>query len=399
MSSELTVIIIIGILLGLAVILAAILLRRAISRRIHRHRSSIPPRPQYKPFDEVLPPDESDKVLTELDNKVITAKRSGQALSNKVLNRHYNHIANIRERYQIEDINLLSGRISNTREIPSKVKQEMANLHSLIQESIEQTAKDIENFRYKSTEQAFENAQLGLAERMKVEKLFNAEKSVHVSIQSLKITAEYFNEINDTIIKEAEASQSGGNRNRTGNLLVVNAILVFELLDFVINYLQDAHVDGLVDIQGLHSEIMSNISTVREELSELRKRANAPEIDPAWRDQTLRNIESREKGLVRVTEEWNKYLADIKLIESELNSIKGNMLPNLKLRRDDALNQIKFLSMVTIMSAFKDNTDALKATFETLMKMELAPLSAERVSFLLGMDDRLSDSEAPLLQE
>jgi hypothetical protein len=92
---------------------------------------------------------------------------------------------------------------------------------------------------------------LAYAERERANALVHAEKRMHISYQALRIAVEYFSELNENLLASIDRERSTA---REANLVLGNAITVFELTEFVIRYVERFRLDGHDDIHRLHRE-------------------------------------------------------------------------------------------------------------------------------------------------
>lgn len=85
-----------------------------------------------------------------------------------------------------------------------------------------------------------------------------------------------------------------GDAKHERDLVLANAILVYELNDFLINYIERFEIDGLDQLSSIEAEMKSKISSLREEQQSLQKRAKGEGItDDRVRMQILQNVKNR----------------------------------------------------------------------------------------------------------
>jgi hypothetical protein len=167
-------------------------------------------------------------------------------------------------------------------------------------------------------------------------------------------------------------------------LLFKNAILVYELADFTIRYIEQFALQGIGDINILHREIKDRIERVRAGQHDLRQKASAPDIDPQQRDQIVARVDAREASLKEVETEWTKYLTQIGALQESTIGVK-QLLPTLKLLRDDAKSQIEFLEILAMMQNLKSYLSLLETAVVKLGSIKIATLSVDQVQRLLGI--------------
>src|SRR5690606_1225024 len=94
---------------------------------------------------------------------------------------------------------------------------------------IEQVAANIEARKYQTVESEISEMRLSVNERSRVTALIGAEKRLQTSYGSLKTTVDVLTHMNDMILRRIAASERSGDRATERNLVLANAILVYEL--------------------------------------------------------------------------------------------------------------------------------------------------------------------------
>jgi hypothetical protein len=289
----------------------------------------------------------------------------------------------LREQLDVEDIGLLTSEVGKNRCIPEQVKVRLKSLHDKMRRLVEEVARRIEAQKYQSAEEAISGLSTSKHEKNRSLALVEADKKVNISCQTLKIAVELFGELNKHILHELEnASHVGGGEER--NLLFGNALLVYELADFVIHFIEDFQPMGREEIGAIHAQMQNEIAAFKEDLRCLRKQAESPEIEEDVRATTLRAINDRDKAVEIVEREWSSYLESLDSRESTTDALKGK-LRTLYLIRDNAKSQISALAIIAVLQFVKHNTEAIEATVQQLAKMKLAPLTPDRVRRLIHL--------------
>jgi cell division protein FtsB len=246
---------------------------------------------------------------------------------------------------------------------------------------IEGVARRIEERKYQSAQDAIEGMRLAYADRLRAHELIEADKRIHISYQTLRTTVETFSELNQSVINKLERATDP--RSET-NLILGNAILIFEITDFLIGYLQRFNVDGVTDIQRLHEETKKKTEELRQQQRDLERLASAPSIDETVREQTLNDIRNRESSIGLLEREWAQYILSIQSLEEECGTLRGK-IPTLELIRENARVQINLIQAVAMLQILKQNVGTIQATIVTLENMKLVTLSTWRVRRLLGV--------------
>ena len=167
-----------------------------------------------------------------------------------------------------------------------------------------------------------------------------------------------------------------------------NMLLIYELANYLINFLENFKLDGIDDILQLSQKELEKISTTMQALQKLKLDADSPEIDAKVKEQVISNLNDREKSLELFKEEWDKYIAGINDVQSKVGSLKDK-IPTLKLIRDNAQNQLDFFEIMKIFGimmvaeAVRKNLDTLEIVTLPLDEIELISLPPHKVHTLI----------------
>jgi hypothetical protein len=318
------------------------------------------------------------------NNMELAERNAGESAIEQIVNRHLNLVMDIRDHYPVNDADLLSSVVGSYRNIPKQVRQELELLHQKIRLVIEEMARRIEDRKYAAYEDGLQRINLGYNERAKVNSLLDADKKIHISYQSLLVAVETFAHLNKSIIKALEESVKTGDIGLERRLVLQNAVLVYELTDFIIRFIETFHVNGEDEINALYRQEMDRFNKLRGELNNLRKQAQKSDIEPSAREQTLAQIQEREKSIDFMVNEWAVYLKSLQEAEKEIAPI-GKKMATLRLIRDNAKSQLNLLEAMSVMQIVHRNMAALDASILTIEKLELVSLSPDRVKRFIGL--------------
>jgi hypothetical protein len=250
---------------------------------------------------------------------------------------------------------------------------------------IDKLAVVIADRKYGDQERDIAETPMSQNERARSIALLKQDKSVSVSCQGLKGVVNLTLAVNKSIIKKLEQSEAEGNTRNARKMILANALLAHELLDFAIAYFEDFKVPGVDELRRLYERSMTEQDHLLKEEAQREKDAGANDIKPAIREQILSDVKTRREALRMLGEEWGKYMKSIENTQSKAMDIKGS-LPSLRILRDNAKGQIKVVEALSVLGWLKNNVGAIESTVEALTGIELIPLSADRVKKLLGVD-------------
>ncbi len=318
---------------------------------------------------------------TQVDPVEQLMKFTGLCAIGEALEAHVGHVHAIRTRYSVEDVDLLTANVGGQVDIPAVERAQLAQLHLRIRQVIESIALQMEDSRYRGVEHAVTELPTGLAERNRAVRLVRAEKSLHSSYESLRLTVEFLGELNRSILARIEIEESP---ERLSAMMFGNAVLIYELADFVIGYVRAFALDN--GLEPMHAEAIQRLRVARDTQQALLTRLESDDtIDASVRDDTLADIRNRDNAINELEREWDEYLGDVATMEQTVADVRRR-LPTLEVIRENARIQIMTLQLFALLRFLKQNDRSIQGAVNTLAGFQLAPLTPTRVSRLLGME-------------
>lgn len=313
----------------------------------------------------------------------------------RVAETHIDRIMKVRQRYPIDAADLLSGVarrkkglidgvLRRDRNLPEEIQQQIGDVQAQLRDAIETVARRIEDREFQSVEQSIDAAVLAARERETATRLVQAHKQANISVRALQLTVSAFRDLNQYLVDRLVQSERDGDYRDERDLVLANAILVYEISDFVIRYIEDFEVWGLKQIDRIKKEMEYKMAAIEGQARKLRKDAQNPTINAAIREQTLAQVQRREQAVQRVRQEWNAFageIEDLKVVDKGLTS----RLPTLRLIRDNAHSQIQLVDLLTVTSTVKIALDCFEAAITDVEDLDLIPITAERVERLLNV--------------
>jgi hypothetical protein len=317
---------------------------------------------------------------TWIDDPLDEAKRAGEAQAlSQTLGSHIERLRNIRGNYSLEDSELLSPNIARARDIPKRVRDDVSQLHARIRDIIEQVASNIEGGKYQETESVAKNLP-GRSERERAIRLVEADKEIRISYETLRLTVEFFSELNSQVLARIQQERS---EDRRIQMLFGNAITIYEMADFVIDYIESFSPGGFRELDTLHQETLRRIEKAREDQESLAASARRDGIEPKVREGILEDVRIRGDALDAFQQEWDNYVAETKQFQGRVDEVHKK-IPTLELIRENARVQLNILELVSMLRFLRQSADAFKAAVETLQGFRLAPLTASKVRRLVA---------------
>lgn len=311
----------------------------------------------------------------------ISTRELGSTDLQDLLQNHVESLLRLRDESEVHDIDLLTCNRRASRLPDVEVAAGIQSLQQKMRVLIEQVAHQIEDKNYVSSEQAIREMEISKLEQANATNLIEADKSLKTSCTSLKVTVQMFCEMNRWIVGRL-SDRDGLPAEQERKLVLSNAILVYELAEFCVRFIETFQTSGVTEIRDLHKRMLDVIAELKREGHALRKKTGAREIDEPLRKKILQDVGIRELAVNELQKAWADYLEDAGLLEGQVKSF-ARKLPGLRLIRDNAKAQISTLSAVSVLQLVRNNIEAVDSAIFELETLELAALSPERVRRLL----------------
>jgi hypothetical protein len=286
--------------------------------------------------------------------------------------KHVDLLAEIREKFPVDGSDLLSKNLATSPHVNTQLKQEVGLLREKLRQAILHCAIAIEERKYKSTI-AEANVEFGMKQKQAALSVINAEKKLHISCQTLQLTVDVFNRLNETIIAEAE---------KDDRRLFANAVLISELASFLIEYINGYEVEGFADIERLRNESLAHIKATRDKINRNREQLEDTRISPEDRAQREAENLEHEEALNVMEQAWNDWMEDNKGNVNWAHGIR-DLVPTLVARRDSAEVRLEVLHGIALLRAVKESAGAMKAATVGVGKLTMKPLPGETVKKLI----------------
>ncbi len=316
-----------------------------------------------------------DKTVDELFDEV--QREAGIQAIQRITNGHVDDIAFVRERFPVNDLDLLSMRVGSIRNIPTDIRKRIAGFQARVRKVIELVASQIEARKYAKTEDDISNMEISANEKQRVNALVSAEKQVFISFESLRNTIELLSSVNAFILEQIDESEKSQDEATERKMVLANALLVYELTDYVINYIETFSLQGVNEIKGIYQSELKKFQELENQANDLRKRAENASSSQI-REATLEYANNIQNSVGVMRQEWSIYLGDMTQL---INSIRAtrSTVTDLKLMRDSASLQIDFISSALTLGILRKNYLALFDSVRGLETLKLVSMDPDRV--------------------
>jgi hypothetical protein len=307
-------------------------------------------------------------------------------------------VRDIQEKYAFSNRDVMSPRLIDNPKLTSEELATLADLKRKLDHIIHEVAERVEKHRVISYDDYTQRYELNAYDRIRVNALVGSVRDINKSIQKIKFTVENFSRCNKFIINELDECIAKGDFAGSKMFVLGNMLLIYELANYLINFLESFRLDGVGDILQLSQKELEKISTTMQALQKLKLDADSPEIDPKVKEQVVTNLNDREKSLETFKEEWDRYTAGINDVQSKVGNLKDK-IPTLKLIRDNAQNQLDFFEIMKIFGAMmvaesvRKNLDTLEMVTLPLDEIELISLPPHKVHTLIGLSREQGSSQ------
>ena len=328
--------------------------------------------------DQVLSTEELLRRATEQDvNNSLNA-------SMQVLNGEAQLIMQAVRQYDVAPHDLTGDRIQRARQLPKKMREDIAKVQSMVRTIITETAKNIENRSYRKWEDKINEKFVSRRERERASKLMVVDKQISISYRSLALAVQQFTDLNKMIITQLEEAEAKKDAPTARQLVLANAVLVYELCDFIIDFIEDFQIGGVNELKVLKEESDTVMAEFRRRQEALRKQAMGRGVSIENRNITLKHIEHHAEALKIIEEEWKTYLGQVDGINKSRESFIAK-LPDLRLMRSNAEARLDFITLLQLHSFIRTNLQALNLAAETITsQLEMPRMTPERIKLLLG---------------
>jgi hypothetical protein len=307
-------------------------------------------------------------------------------------------VSDIQEKYAFSNRDIMSPRLIDNTKLSLEEMAALEELKRKLDHIINEVAERVEKHRISSYDDYTQRYELNAYDKLRVNSLVSSVRDINKSIQKLKFTVETFSRCNKFVINQLDECIKMGDLSKSRIMVLGNMLLIYELANYMISFLEKFKLDGIDDVLQLSQKELEKISTTREDLKKLKEAASSTEIEDEVRNQVVANLNNREESLEEFKKEWDNYIDGIEKVQNKVGSLKKK-IPTLKLIRDNAQNQLDFFEIMKIFGvmmvteAVRKNLDTLEIVTLPLDEIELISLPPHKVYTLIGISREHGNSE------
>lgn len=259
---------------------------------------------------------------------------------------------------KLEDHVIFSRELVGNNNIDVELRQDLLNRQMNIRYLIATAASiNEESYYMLSVSKANENYDLIGEAKKRAVSIVESRRKINLTVYQLKSMIEYFIKINNEI---KEKILEPNNENNEYIERLKNALLSFEMLDFIYDYLENFTLSGKDELLSLRDKIVNNLQRTRERDDNILKE----KLTGTSLESTTKNIESninkRRKYIDKVIESWGKSVDDIDLLELKIKEVRA-ILPDIDAYREDTISQIEILLNIPPLKFLEFNITILES--------------------------------------
>lgn len=312
--------------------------------------------------------------------------QQGAELIQDELEEQASFVVQLQEEVELKNVDLLSSSILVNKDIHKNIKGKVQEYSNNIQKILLGTAHFIEKEKFETVDEAITAISLSKFDKNRLVNLVDAQKNLSFSYSTLSAVIEIFKISNKNILDEIKkvgfADSTEKRLNKTA-LYLKNAIVVYELTNFVVNYLSSFQLNGINDIKSIQQEVYQDIEKNHLADDELRKQVNSG--SEKMQAMMIPQIDERDKMRTRVKEKWEAMLNQIEGQTKTIGDAKS-FVGDLKLIRDNSKNGIDILNIVATTVLVENSLNMIGELASNMQDWALPPLDEKTACELLGLE-------------
>jgi hypothetical protein len=309
----------------------------------------------------------------------------------KYLHDYTEGIQQIQQKFYLSSKDIMSPKLIANPRLSDEEKGMLTNLRRNLDTIVNKVSVRVEERRVDSYDTYTAQYKLNAYDKLRVDTLVNAVRNINISIQKIKIIFLVFSYCNEVIRKEFDDCLKTNNLVDGRKLVLGNMLLIYELANYLISFLENFKLEGVNDVIDLSQKELRYIDEAMTALQNLKEEAGRINTEPPEvKDQVMSNLNYREESLASFKSEWEQYVTKIKDLQENVGNL-GKQIPTLRLIRGNAQNQLAFFEIMKIFGvmmiaeAVEKSLGSLKIDLLPLNEIELISLPPDRVKTLTGL--------------
>lgn len=251
---------------------------------------------------------------------------------------------------------ILSENIAFHDGMPNDVKKFVADYKYNLRCLIAGVADQIEAEQYKKLDADIKGMDLLSHERDKVTIIYDSQKKLSLSFQTLNVVIDLFTKANDKIKQEIDNTNKSTNQNI--NLRLQNAILVYELLNFVTAFIENFSLKGKLEITNIKHQLLADIQSIEDKI-QLKLIGKYASVSDETRNSAMEDVATYKEILYNMRKRWEVFDKKIEDLEQQIGEYK-TILPDLEMYKSSTEIRIEILTLTAIMNIVEKNLNLVK---------------------------------------
>jgi len=306
----------------------------------------------------------------------------GAELVKNELSSQIDYLTETQKNTELKNIEILSDNLVASDHIHQEIKNRVIEFSSNVEKIIHATAFYIEGDQYRAIDDKISQLDLSKFDKNRIENLISAQKSLSGSFQALTVVIDIFKKINEDILDQINAASVSRDNNLQLQLYFKNAVLVYELTNFAIKFLNNFGLQGIDDFIQIRKKVFEDLEQGEKKDLELEKALDeAPE---SLKLNTLDDINYRKEARTKVKERWRKIGQEIKKLNERAKKTQ-KLVAQLEIIKQNSANQIDVLNLIATTKVVEQTINAIKGVAD-ISNFRLAPLDGNKACELLGIN-------------
>ena len=317
------------------------------------------------------------KISGSAEEKVL---QKGRKMIEKTFDQQKNYGIKLQDKFDsLTNADILTTAMPFRSDIPKRYRKRLSHYREKIKQIIFSVAIDLQNLKFKNLDHDIKSAGLSKYQERRYIRVRDAQKELYASYDSIRESINYIKDLNNGILKKINESSGG----RKTDLLLLNAITIYELTDAIIDLIEDFQLRGKDTLRSINDQVIEELKIQKSQDVELNNRALSENGQVAVG--VMNAVEEREKIRQIVVKKWGKIWDQVAVLETNILGAREH-LATLRLIRDNAKGQINILEVIGITQIVQNNIQNFQEIC-AVTDIELAPLTKEDVYGLIGKVD------------
>ncbi len=309
----------------------------------------------------------------------------GSLIIKEELNEQVGFVDGLQREVALKNTDVISHRLAVNKNLSRAVKARVKEFSDNMQRYILAIAYKVEEQIYDGVAEKIGEMELMKYNEERVFSVIDAQRKLSGSFQTLTVVIDIFREINNQILYEIEnADRDGLGRGDETKLYFRNVLLVYELTNFTVRYLERFGLAGLDDLQKIRDDVFADLARGDAKDREMER---SPSQNERLRASILKDIANRREVRLKVREKWEKMMGEVGEIKKKSESTKL-FLKDIKMIRDNAEQQLDILSQIAITQLTNSSIQAV-AALDDVSNFKIAPLDGKKAVELLGLEVKI----------